>query len=381
MSGFNHGCPYINSTATGTVTQGPELAAPHLDANAPPFAQTIRPHHQGPTQSSQSHDFSGYHSMQYAPVQQHQIRPALPSQYSQEQSRRPEHQTIYTNAYPYTHPPAQIPAEPPVPRRGAFCPDVPSNPHPNMTWFGGVGSMSTMPSQPTMGERPGTTSPLRPSWREDSATSNSGFTEFLEQTYMPPTQQPPAGWFGGYGQATSPVRASPPRQAYSIARRSAQQTALQYNSSLYRAFTGRPARHSNTQGRPPVGDDMPRAVPSPNAEEAIVRGPPSHRSRRLPREARMRYSNPAQYHDPNLATSRQVQELKDKLPRRLPCELPEGTSNTCDICAKDYSCTPVQPCEGNEVAIELPCGHCFGEFCIFEWVRITFCTLQLRIGN
>jgi hypothetical protein len=316
-------------TLTSTVTQGPESAAPHLDVNAPPFVQSNRQHHQETTHGQSPH-ISRYHQyIQYAPIQQNQTQPVLPIQYGQGHIRPPEHQTFYSNdGYVYPAPLAQIPAEPPIPRRGAFCPDVSPNAHPIMTW-------STTPSQPTMGgETSGSAPPLRPSWREDSVMSNSGFTGFPEQSYVPPAQQPPAGWTGGYDRATPPVRASPPRQAYTTARRSAQQAAYQYNSSLYRPLTGRPLRYPNTQGRSPIGDDTPRAMPSPNAEETFVRGPPSHRNRRLPRDARMRYSNSAQYNDPNLATSRQIQELKDRLPRRLPCELPEGTSNTCDSPAK-----------------------------------------------
>jgi hypothetical protein len=108
---------------------------------------------------------------------------------------------------------------------------------------------------------------------------------------------------------------------------------------------------------------------SSDAEEAAARVPPSFRSRRLPREPRLRFSSHVQHQDPNQATSRQLQELKEKLPRRLPSELAEGISHTCDICAKDYSSTHVQACESDEVAIQLSCGHYFGEFCIFEWVR------------
>jgi hypothetical protein len=72
--------------------------------------------------------------------------------------------------------------------------------------------------------------------------------------------------------------------------------------------------------------------------------------------------------DPNIATPRQIQELKDNLMRRLPSELPDETSKACDICQKDYSAIHVQPGEEEEIAIELSCGHVFGEFCIFQWV-------------
>jgi hypothetical protein len=55
------------------------------------------------------------------------------------------------------------------------------------------------------------------------------------------------------------------------------------------------------------------------------------------------------------------------LPKLLAGELSKDTSPTCDICAKDYSATSVQPTEEEEVAVQLPCGHTFGEFCISQW--------------
>jgi hypothetical protein len=381
MSRFTYGCPYRSPTSTSTATQGPESAAPHLDINAPPFAQANRQHHQEITHGQSPHVSRYPQYMHYAPIQETQIRPALPNQYGPEHIRL-EYQTFFPDdACVYPPSLAQAPAEPPIPRRGTFCPDPPPDAFPIVTW-------RPMPNQSTMGEAPGWVPPLTglswtgPSWREDSVMSNSGFTGFPQQNYVPSAQVPPTARTGGYDQATSPVRASPPLQAYTTARRSAQHGPYQYNNSVHRPLTGRPLRYPTTQSRSPIGDDAPRAMLSPNGEEANVRGPSSHRHRRLPRDARMRYSGgSAQYNDPNIVTSRQIQELKDKLPRRLPCELPEGTSNTCDICAKDYSNTCVPPCAEDEVAIELSCGHCFGEFCIFEWVCITFLALCLRMQN
>jgi hypothetical protein len=62
-----------------------------------------------------------------------------------------------------------------------------------------------------------------------------------------------------------------------------------------------------------------------------------------------------------------MQRLRDKLRKFLPSELPEGISHMCDICQKDYSTKQVKPCEEEEVAIQLPCKHFFGEACINTW--------------
>ena len=94
-----------------------------------------------------------------------------------------------------------------------------------------------------------------------------------------------------------------------------------------------------------------------------------HRARERPRFHSSHHHHHHQHFDPNNATPRQIQDLKDKLPRRLPSELADEASKICDICQKDYSLVHVQPTEEDEVAIELPCGHVFGEFCIFQWVR------------
>lgn len=71
-------------------------------------------------------------------------------------------------------------------------------------------------------------------------------------------------------------------------------------------------------------------------------------------------------HDSDTALS--TVEMSDSLPRRLRHELPKHASPMCDICVKDYASEIVEPSEEAENAVELPCGHCFGEFCIFLWV-------------
>jgi hypothetical protein len=71
---------------------------------------------------------------------------------------------------------------------------------------------------------------------------------------------------------------------------------------------------------------------------------------------------------PNVPSTEQLRELREKLRHLLPAELPEGIDAMCDICQKDYSTKHVDPSEDNEVAIQLPCKHVFGEHCINTWV-------------
>lgn len=71
---------------------------------------------------------------------------------------------------------------------------------------------------------------------------------------------------------------------------------------------------------------------------------------------------------PNEVSYSQVVEMKARLPRYLPINLPEEKDRSCDICQKEYANEYVQPSDEQEIAVELPCGHYFGEFCLGHWV-------------
>jgi hypothetical protein len=105
---------------------------------------------------------------------------------------------------------------------------------------------------------------------------------------------------------------------------------------------------------------------SSDAEEAAARTPPSTRAQNRPRDARPRHFS--QQPDATAVVARQIQDLKAKLPKYLASELAKDKSPTCDICSKDYSTKHVQPSEDEEMAVQLICGHSFGEFCISQWV-------------
>ena len=126
--------------------------------------------------------------------------------------------------------------------------------------------------------------------------------------------------------------------------------------------------------------DNPQSTTSSEVEEAAARSPPSNRVRHRRRDSRLqpRFLS-HQFRDPDEITPGQIMDFKMKLPRLLVNELPEDTSSACDICMKDYSATDVEPSEEEEVAVKLPCGHVFGEFCLGFWVceMMPCCKLNL----
>ncbi|KAH6845888.1 hypothetical protein BKA58DRAFT_433004 [Alternaria rosae] len=127
-------------------------------------------------------------------------------------------------------------------------------------------------------------------------------------------------------------------------------------------------RTSNRRNFDRYSVDLSHSSTSSDAEEAAARAPPLNRMRHRSREVRPRIAGryPPQF-DPNIATARQIDQLKNSLQRHLPSALPEKASKACDICQKDYAATHVSPTEEEEIAIELSCGHTFGEFCIGQW--------------
>jgi hypothetical protein len=364
------------------VTQGPELSVPRFNPHATPFAQPIR-HRTYDDQYNQFLDFTMNHLPDHNPARNHPQ--TLPNPYDESHQRPPGHYSPFSGLYP------QMLAQPPVPRQPVFSANRPSGEHPELTGLVGAGNGHNLPRHPFSPGVAGSPPPYPQGYDMSFAPANPIVPSLRHYHHTPLDLQPQIRYSGGH-DFEPPARQSPDRpRPFPFGRRSSQQGSRQHsginnsNNRPYDHSERRASRLSNAQGRLPDSNtssptsgrrtydhfihDISRAMTSSDAEEAAARVPPSFRSRRLPREPRLRFSSHVQHQDPNLATPRQMQELKEKLPRRLPCELPEGTSHTCDICAKDYSSTHVQACESDEVAIQLPCGHCFGEFCIFEWVR------------
>jgi hypothetical protein len=212
--------------------------------------------------------------------------------------------------------------------------------------------------------------PLAQRRYDPRATMSSVARESLADGVRVPREELPS---------SSRVRSREVRPAHQEQRQPSDQTyrSIQQRPWMFSEFQGHgfdgsiSPRTSNRRNFERYSIDLSHSSTSSDAEEAAARAPPSNRVRHRPGpgEMRQRFLSQRPHFDPNIATPQQIQELKDKLPRRLPSELSDETSRACDICQKDYSSTQVQPAEEEEIAIELSCGHVFGEFCIFQWVR------------
>ncbi|KAF2745840.1 hypothetical protein M011DRAFT_478625 [Sporormia fimetaria CBS 119925] len=110
------------------------------------------------------------------------------------------------------------------------------------------------------------------------------------------------------------------------------------------------------------------------ADDAAERIRVEERRRHIQRERDRQYS----IRDASIPTTMQMYMLKKSLIRLLPSELPKGVEAHCDICDKDYSITDCEPTEDDEVAMQLPCEHIFGEWCVNEWLK-TCATQKLKI--
>jgi hypothetical protein len=360
-----------NNTPTGSLATGAprsESSAPRFNVHADPFTQPNRPYpNDTPYISFFDPPTNPYLHIPLAPTGQHSQ--ALSSNPQDEHyPRPPRHYYPYPSPYPY------LPLQPPVPRRPVFSPNVPAEGGASSAAFSGPSSMAPLPSDPMMRSVPGSFPSYPQGYDGSFAPANSMTPSIRQHYYAPLDLQPPVRYSGGHEfEATNRQSPDRPRQFLTAARRSSLQGARQTSSSSSRLqdhAERRTARMMQARGRLAGGGGSPPTTGRRAWEELHDWSvPPAFRTHRVSREHRMPLSRYPHHGDPNVATSRQIQELKDKLPRRLRSEIPPETSSMCDICAKDYSNVHVKACEEEEIAVELSCGHVFGEFCIFQWVR------------
>ncbi|KAF2447227.1 hypothetical protein P171DRAFT_248057 [Karstenula rhodostoma CBS 690.94] len=133
--------------------------------------------------------------------------------------------------------------------------------------------------------------------------------------------------------------------------------------------TGSSPRNPNRRSFDRYSTDIPSGAAESNGAS---RSPASRAAERMARRQRTighlsfrRISSHMEH--PNVPSTEQLRELREKLRHLLPAELPEGIDALCNICQKDYSTKHVDPSEDTEVAIQLPCKHVFGEHCINTW--------------
>ncbi|KAH7398920.1 hypothetical protein DE146DRAFT_512056 [Phaeosphaeria sp. MPI-PUGE-AT-0046c] len=385
MSDSGHHPPTWGSTVTSTVSQNPALSATRFNAQADPFVQPARHAPRDLPYSSYLEYPANTLPDLFPPPIGYQAPTVFPNPYDAGPYRPPRHYPPFPSAYQYLH------TQPPVPRPPVFSPDRPTGGPADMTGFVGSGNLPPLPNYPVMRSGPMSPMPYPQTYGGNYAPTNPAPSPMRPHQYRAIDSQPPVRYSGGQDfEATLRQNQERSRQYLPVTRRPSQQGPRSHNSGSSSHTSNRSydlaerrAARLNAQGRFPEGNvspptsgrrnydsfihDVSRATTSSDAEEAAARIPPQFRGRRWPpREPRLRFGH-AQLQDPNVATDEQIKDLKHNLPRRLPSELVNGTSSMCDICAKDYSSAHVKASEEQEIAIELPCGHCFGEFCIFEW--------------
>jgi hypothetical protein len=205
------------------------------------------------------------------------------------------------------------------------------------------------------------TSPVMP----DFLTARTARYETMQSIGRIPPRGAPVSSPDQPRQVTSPPRRQPyerPQQQPSQVPVGPERRPLTYSgTSPRRSDRSISPRTSHRRNFDRYASDLPQTR-TLDAEEAAVRARNAQR-----RRIRARNSQAA-YMDSMVATPGQIQALKDKLRHFLPSQLPEGSSTCCDICSKDYSAKHCMPTEEDEVAIQLPCKHVFGEFCFNTWL-------------
>jgi hypothetical protein len=372
MSEPNPNAPRGSSNPANTVTQDPDPTAPRFNAQATPFPQPRHQSHDIPYTTFPSFGLFGEPSTSASFGNQAQV----PSPYSY----GGHYQTLPTY-YPHSgmYPQPRAPSSH-LPRRPVFSPNRPGGERPDMAGSHGMDNISYLPARPPLQGTQFPTTAFPPGYESGP---------YRQQNHTALPLQPPPRHSGGYDQLSYPYdpSADPNRHLPPAHERPFPQASRQHGSRAYDRAERRASRTSNIQRQRPDGNaspstatrrnydrfshDLPLPFSSSDAEEAASRIPPSFRARHLPREPELRFLSPMHRPNPNIATTRQISELKAKLPRILLRDLPEGASSTCDICDKEYSWRQVSPSEDAEIAVELMCGHRFGEWCISQWVRLS----------